>query len=93
MDLALFDFDGTITRDDTFSSFDRFAVRPTRKVVGGVLLIPVVAGYRLHVVSASRTRPMVGDTIEDRDMLGLAHRKYYRLKEIGDWTDATPVRG
>jgi len=26
-------------------------------------------------------------------MLGLAHRKYYRWKEIGDWTDATPVRG
>lgn len=202
MNLALFDFDGTITRTDTFSSFLRFAVRPRRKVVGGVLLIPVVAGYRLNIVSASRARPIVaragfhgeraesiralgrryasevipgvtrrramdriewhqrqgdvvvvvsasldvylrpwcesvgvqlicteleerggrltgryrhgdcsgaeklrrileehdprrypliyayGDTSEDREMLGLAQRKYYRWKEIGDWSDA-----
>jgi len=26
-------------------------------------------------------------------MLELAHRKYYRWKEIQDWADATPVRG
>jgi HAD superfamily hydrolase (TIGR01490 family) len=207
MNLALFDFDGTITRGDTFSPFVRFAVRRARKVVGGALLIPVVAGYRLNVVPASRARPIVarvafqgehaesvrelgrkyasdvipavirrramdriqwhqrqgdlvvvvsasldaylrpwcatvgvqlicteleerggrltgrychgdcsgaeklrrilerydpgrypliyayGDTSEDRDMLELAHRKYYRWKEIQDWADATPVRG
>jgi HAD superfamily hydrolase (TIGR01490 family) len=206
MNLALFDFDGTITRGDTFSSFVRFAVHPRRKLLGGALLIPVAAGYRLNVVSASRARPMVarvafqgaraasvresgrryaaevipgvirrramdriewhqrqgdlvvvvsasldaylrpwceaagvelicteleerggrltgryrhgdcsgaekprrilerhepgrypvvyayGDTSEDREMLALAHRKYYRWKEIGDWSDAVSVR-
>jgi HAD superfamily hydrolase (TIGR01490 family) len=205
MNLALFDFDGTITRDDTFTRFVRFAVRPGRLILGGVLLSPLVVGYRLNWVSASRARPIVarvgfqgeraesvrelgrryasevlpgvirrramdriewhqrqgdlvvvvsasldvyldpwcesvgvqricteleersgrltgrychgdcsgaekvrrileqhepgrypliyayGDTSEDRDMLGLAHRKYYRWKEIGDWGDAAAL--
>ena len=33
-----------------------------------------------------------GDTSEDREMLALAHRKYYRWKEIGEWSDAVAVR-
>jgi hypothetical protein len=47
MDLALFDFDGTITTADTFAGFLRFAVRPGRMAVGVVLLSPVIVGYRL----------------------------------------------
>lgn len=34
MNLALFDFDGTITTADTFTNFLRFAVRRHRLVVG-----------------------------------------------------------
>jgi len=30
-----------------------------------------------------------GDTSEDREMLELAHRKYYRWKEIDDWQAAS----
>jgi len=65
MDLALFDFDGTVTeRDpskgkDSFSGFVRFAVRPSRKAVGAVLLGPVLLGYRLRWISASRARRAV----------------------------------
>jgi phosphatidylglycerophosphatase C len=42
MNLALFDFDGTITKGDTWTPFIRFAVRPARMLVGRVLLSPVV---------------------------------------------------
>ena len=59
MNLALFDFDGRITRSDTFSRFIRFAVRPSRIAAGRVLLGPVVLGYRLHLISASQARRAV----------------------------------
>lgn len=56
MNLALFDFDGTVTSSDTWTPFMRFAVPPRRMVAGRALLVPVVVGYRLGVVSASRGR-------------------------------------
>jgi HAD superfamily hydrolase (TIGR01490 family) len=55
-DLALFDFDGTITWSDTWTPFLRTAIRPWRLAVGQVALSPVVVGYRLGVVSASQGR-------------------------------------
>ena len=55
-DLALFDFDGTITWSDTWTPFMRLATRPSRMAAGRVLLAPVVVGYRLGAVSASRGR-------------------------------------
>jgi HAD superfamily hydrolase (TIGR01490 family) len=58
MNLALFDFDGTVTSSDTWTPFMRFAVRPARMLAGRVLLSPVVVGYRLGMVSASRGRQM-----------------------------------
>lgn len=30
-----------------------------------------------------------GDTAEDRAMLGMAHRKYYRWREVGSWNETT----
>jgi phosphatidylglycerophosphatase C len=51
MDLALFDFDGTITAEPTYPGFVRFAVRPRRKLVGGLILSPLIVGYRSGLVS------------------------------------------
>jgi phosphatidylglycerophosphatase C len=56
--LALFDFDGTITWTDTWTPFMRMAIRPWRMAVGRVLLSPVVIGYRLGLMSASTGRRM-----------------------------------
>src|SRR5207244_5825754 len=42
MNLALFDFDGTITSNNTWTPFLKFAVRPSRMVVGRLLLLPVI---------------------------------------------------
>jgi phosphatidylglycerophosphatase C len=51
MNLALFDFDGTITSAPTYTGFVRFVVRPRRRVVGGVILSPLILGYRLGMVT------------------------------------------
>jgi phosphoserine phosphatase len=62
MNLALFDFDGTITSSDTWTPFMRFACR-----------YALVYAY--------------GDSGEDREMIELAHKKYYRWTEIVSWND------
>ena len=41
MNLALFDFDGTITRDDTWTPFVRCSATRTRIAVATVLLSPL----------------------------------------------------
>lgn len=51
MDLAVFDFDGTITTKGTYPGFVSFAVRPGRKLVGGIILSPLLIGYRCRLVS------------------------------------------
>jgi phosphatidylglycerophosphatase C len=58
--LALFDFDGTITRAETFQVFIRFAARPLRVAVGGLALSPLIVGYKLKLVHAASVRaPLV----------------------------------
>ena len=59
MDLALFDFDGTLTTRETFPDFMRHAVARPRLLLGGVLLAPVVFGYRRGWVAGNPTRTSV----------------------------------
>jgi phosphatidylglycerophosphatase C len=59
MNLALFDFDGTITKSDTFSRFLSFAVRRHRILLGVLPLSPVIFCYRLGLIPAHRARPIV----------------------------------
>jgi HAD superfamily hydrolase (TIGR01490 family) len=56
MNLALFDFDGTITDRDTYTPFLRYAARPTRLALGRVVLMPVGAGYKTGLLPAARAR-------------------------------------
>ena len=58
MNLALFDFDGTITRTDTFTPFLRYAVRPARQAAGSVLLSPLLVAYKTGVVTGTTARPI-----------------------------------
>jgi len=50
MNLALCDFDGTITVGDAWTAFLRFAVGPRTIAVGRVLFSPLALGYRLGMV-------------------------------------------
>lgn len=56
MDLALFDFDGTLTTQDTFRGFIYLSSGPLRTAAGNVALAPLVLGYRRGVVSGSVLR-------------------------------------
>lgn len=56
MNLALFDFDGTITTKDMLPAFVHSAVPPARLRLGKLLLAPWIAGYRLGWVSGISVR-------------------------------------
>ncbi len=58
MDLALFDFDGTLTTMETYPAFVRASVTPDR-LRGRWRLAPYVAGYRMGLVSGTRVREIV----------------------------------
>jgi HAD superfamily hydrolase (TIGR01490 family) len=59
MNLALFDFDGTITRGDTWTPFLRYSATRTRIATATVLLSPLIVGYKAGWISARRSRPLV----------------------------------
>ena len=59
MDLALFDFDGTLTTCETFPGFVRRVVPRARLRWGGLLLAPLVLGYRLGLVPGTRVRAAI----------------------------------
>jgi HAD superfamily hydrolase (TIGR01490 family) len=59
MDLALFDFDGTITTHETMPVFVRATASRPRLVLGSLLLWPLIAGYRRGLVSGSRVRAAI----------------------------------
>jgi phosphatidylglycerophosphatase C len=54
--LALFDFDGTITHSDTFTPFIHFSAPRLRLVLGIVLLLPLILVYELGLLPATRMR-------------------------------------
>lgn len=47
MDLALFDFDGTITERETFAGFVRASIGRRRRWLGGLAVAPHYVGYKL----------------------------------------------
>jgi phosphoserine phosphatase len=59
MDLALFDFDGTITTRGAYPDFLQVAVRPRRRVVGVTVLFPFIIGYRAGMVSEPMIRKLL----------------------------------
>ncbi len=80
MDLALFDFDHTITDRDSFSAFLRLHVPPRRRFWGALLLAPLMLGYyRLKCVRGTTLRKAavrVGLSGMDRKALAAAARAY-----------------
>lgn len=56
MDLALFDFDGTITRKDSLPDFVQFAVGSPRYYLGLFVLSPWLVAFKLGLLSNERTK-------------------------------------
>lgn len=59
MNLALFDFDGTITHCDTFTPLIKKVVPTSRIYWGSLLLLPSIIGYRIGILPASILRQQI----------------------------------
>ncbi|MFN3403250.1 MAG: HAD family hydrolase [Cytophagaceae bacterium] len=59
MELAVFDFDGTITRKDTFIEFIKFSKGRLSFFTGFVLLSPILILYRLKIIPNYRAKEIV----------------------------------
>lgn len=58
-EIALFDFDGTITTKDTLIEFIRFAKGPFRFYLGFILNLPYLIGYKLKFISNQTAKEKV----------------------------------
>jgi HAD superfamily hydrolase (TIGR01490 family) len=59
VNLALFDFDGTITTREMLPDFFRLAIPRRRLLAGQVLLAPLIVGYRLGWVPGTVVRAAI----------------------------------
>ncbi|MFG1485140.1 HAD family hydrolase [Halobacteriovorax sp. RZ-1] len=59
MNLALFDFDGTITFKDTFTEFIYYSVSKKKLRLGKFLLSPFVIAYKLKLLSGPTMRALI----------------------------------
>jgi HAD superfamily hydrolase (TIGR01490 family) len=59
MDLALFDFDGTLTSQDTFTPFIYYASTRKRILLQGMKLLPAIIRYRNGKMDSSTIRQKV----------------------------------
>lgn len=78
MKLALFDFDGTITKSDTLPDFIQFACGKARYYWGLLLLSPILLGYVLKLVP---------NNIAKEKMLGHFFRGWSEKKFLNIATD------
>ncbi len=54
--VVVFDFDGTLTSDDTFISFSRYALGDGRCAIGALRALPWLIGWKMGVVSNSKAK-------------------------------------
>lgn len=59
MNLALFDFDGTITTREMLPDFFRRAIPRHRLLIGQILLAPLIVGYKMGLVSGVAVRAAI----------------------------------
>ncbi len=59
MNLALFDFDGTITHRDSFLDFLFYSQNPIQVIIGGIILFPVLLFYKLGILDNGKAKEIV----------------------------------
>ena len=57
--IALFDFDGTITTDDSLIKFIRFAIGDTKTILGMILLSPMLILYKLKLITNYKAKEIM----------------------------------
>jgi HAD superfamily hydrolase (TIGR01490 family) len=76
MNLALFDFDGTITFGDTWTPFMRMAVRPSRLLAGRIALALPYIAHKSGIVGVGRLREMAA-------RIGFSGEKASEVRDLG----------
>src|SRR5688572_28491210 len=76
MNLALFDFDGTISLGDTWTPFLRYSATRPRVAAATLLLSPMILGYKAGSISARRSRSVVA-------RLAFAGRRADAIRDVG----------
>ena len=74
--LALFDFDGTLTVADSFTAFIFSAVSPLRLIFGTIILAPLIAAHKLGIFSSTRMRALIV-------LIGFRGRRESDLRTLG----------
>lgn len=59
VNIAFFDFDGTITQNDAFTPFIYRTANPKRIKWGKLMLLPYIVGYKLEFISGSVIRSKI----------------------------------
>lgn len=59
MNIAFFDFDGTITSDDSLLKFIRFAVGDLKFLIGIIVLSPMLIAYKLKLIPNYRAKQIM----------------------------------
>jgi len=59
VNIAFFDFDGTITSEDAFTKFIFYATPKYRLIAGMILLSPIILLYKIGLFPAAKIRPLL----------------------------------
>lgn len=73
--LALFDFDGTITKMDSFLDFLLFSIKLPRLLGGLFILMPVIAAFLLKIITNEKAKQIVLSFF----FKGLSKEEFYKI--------------
>lgn len=80
--LALFDFDGTLCRIDSFTKFIFFALPKFEIYKKGIIILPWISAYYLKIYPAHLMRPKLFSTLfkaQSQDKIEVFAKKYANL--------------
>lgn len=80
--LALFDFDGTITFEDTYTKFLIYSTPKLRLLIGFIILLPLILLYKAKLMSSAWLRPIL-------TMFAFVGRNANTLEQLGSKFAAT----
>jgi phosphatidylglycerophosphatase C len=82
MNIAFFDFDGTITSRDSFPDFIIYATGYMNFLVGLMILSPILLGYKLKLISNWQTKEIVlSHFFKDWDLAAFTDRSSRYARE------------
>ena len=76
--IAFFDFDGTITKNDSFLKFIRFVVGDIKFILNFVILSPILVAYKLKFISNYKAKKIVLAWFFD----GMSEKRFLELSNL-----------